>query len=222
MTACVYAFFDEEHNPLYVGSTSDLQRRLFKEHFNAKYKKHGKFGRWLHDGNIDNVYYKTLERVEAEPEKMREKLRQREFHYKRSLPPQKFGQLDGVGLQSVDLQLKIRREKLKEKNKNNANFKPRGPQKIPVTQKQKEVLARRRELYKKRVEASGRKYKPRKLNHNYTPSKVKISKSKAEYLKWKRAVHKQKVEAEGRVYRPRSTRLQRAIIEDVNPKTNNS
>ena len=49
-----------------------------------------------------------------------------------------------------------------KKNKDNPNFKPRGPRKkLPFCPKRAKKLARRRELYKKKLEKAGKVYKPR-------------------------------------------------------------
>ena len=213
LISAVYAFFHENNEVLYVGSTNNLQRRLFKEHYNPHWNKHGPFGRWLHeDNNLERVTLKILERVKDEENDLQKALVTREFHYKRTLPKQKFGKLDGLGLQSPDLQLKIRRERTLEKNKDNSNFKPRGPQKPPTTQKQKEILARRRQLHKEKLEKAGKKYKARKLKYEYTPEINYITKERAAYLKVKREEYKKKVEAQGRVYKPRSSKAQRSIV----------
>ena len=133
--SAVYAFYLGKE-VMYVGSTKNLQRRLFKEHLNPKWKKHGPFGRWLHDGNLERVTMQILEQVHTKNKKV---LVSREFHYKRTLPKQRFGKLDGLGLQSLDLQNEIRRDRALEKNKNNPEFKPRGPQNVPTTQKKKNI-----------------------------------------------------------------------------------
>ena len=49
-----------------------------------------------------------------------------------------------------------------KKNKDNPNFKPRGPRKkLPFCPKRAKKLARRRELHKKKLEKAGKVYKPR-------------------------------------------------------------
>ena len=49
-----------------------------------------------------------------------------------------------------------------KKNKNNPNYKPRGPRrKLPFCPKRAKKLARQRERYRKKLEAAGKVYKPR-------------------------------------------------------------
>ena len=211
MLSVVYVFYDGDQ-PLYVGSTIDFERRLFKEHLNKNYKSHRPFGKWLHQGNLDRVSVRILEVVQGEGDELKEKLKRREFHYKTTLPRQKFGKLDGLRYQSLDYKLALRRKRVLEKNKDNKNFKPRGKKPPVTTQKHKERLARRRELNRMKKEKAGKEYKPRKLAYDYIPEINYISKDKAEYLKHRRALHKKKIEALGKTYRPRMSKAQRSIV----------
>ena len=213
MFSVVYIFYDENNKPLYIGSTIDFQRRLFKEHLNPKYKSHRPFGKWLHQGNIDKVSFRILEIV-PDGKDLKKRLKMREFHYKTTLPRQRFGKLDGLQYQSLEYKLALRRKQRLEKNKDNPNFKPRGRKPPVTTQKHKERLARRRELNKLKKEKAGLEYKPRKLAYEYIPEVHYISEAKAKYLEHRRAMHKKRVEAAGKVYKPRMSRAQRSVVKN--------
>ncbi len=63
---------------------------------------------------------------------------------------------------NIDKLNKYQRKYNAEKNKNNPNFKPRGPRKkLPYCAKRAKRLARQRERYRLKLEKAGKTYKPR-------------------------------------------------------------
>ena len=69
---------------------------------------------------------------------------------------------ENVDHELIELHNEYQRKFRAKKNRNNPNFKPRGPRKkLPYSPKRAEKLARKRELHRLKLEAAGKVYKPR-------------------------------------------------------------
>ena len=162
---------------IYVGSSSNVNRRWNKEHLNPYYN-HADFGRWLHENKmIDKVELVIVQKIQGD----KKELLRNEFLWKIKLHP-RFGILDGLKYQPVSVQMEIKRiqnnlrhanlyknldhEKIDAKNKRlrekNKSDRPRGPQKKRKFCPHRERMnAERRKKHADKLRAAGKIYRPR-------------------------------------------------------------
>lgn len=205
----IYAvrYLDEaESEILYIGSTKNKHRRFDKEHRNPKYKGHADFGKWLHSGNLAKVRFDILETINGlHGKKLTHELLRKEFIWKRKLTPQKFGKLDGLSRQPLDVRRAVRKEQ-----------ESRYVRKPPNYVWKSEIYAKHVDHERiDKVNEYQRRYHQlkHKDNKNFKPrgqrKKMPYTVARAKKLEKRRERHRKKLEAAGKTYKPRTSRIQR-------------
>ena len=196
---------DAESEILYIGSTKNKHRRFEKEHRNPKYKGHADFGKWLHSGNLAKVRFDILETIDGlRGKELAHELLRKEFLWKRKLAPQKFGKLDGLNRQPIEVQRAARKEQASKYVR-----KPRNDwrQKIFAKHVDHERIDKINAYQRKKHQLKN------KNNKNFKPrgkrKKIPYSEKRAKRLEKRRECHRKKLEAAGKIYKPRTSRIQR-------------
>ena len=198
----------DEANPeiLYIGSTKNKHRRFDKEHRNPKYKGHADFGKWLHSGNLAKVRFDILETIEGlRGKKLTHELLRKEFLWKRKLAPQKFGKLDGLSRQPLEVRRAVRKERASRyvRKPRNSSWKSE----IYATNVDHERIDKVNEYqrqYHKLKNIDNKNFKPRGQR-----KRIPYTEARAKKLEKRRERHRKKLEAAGKTYKPRTSRIQR-------------
>ena len=110
-------------------------------------------------GVFDGLKYQTEEVKKQYRSEYYQKNKEKEKIRYQKRTKQMYSNVDHPNIDKLN---KYQRKYNAEKNKNNPNFKPRGPRKkLPYCAKRAKRLARQRERYKLKLEKAGKTYKPR-------------------------------------------------------------
>ena len=103
---------------VYVGSSNNLHRRWKQQHLNPDYKNHRIFGKWIHENNLTSeLECVVIQTIDGKGAELKKKLLKAEFLWKRKLNP-RFGVLDGLKYQPIEVQREIAKLRNKKRYTN--------------------------------------------------------------------------------------------------------